>query len=137
MLLFQNVSFQALLPIVRQHIIDGFTPKALDLFRREFDFFDKVTSISGVLYPLPKEERRAGIQRYTPNLLGSIWMLSRDVRDEDSGDIGDMSPFVESTNQNCSRDQFILCLYLCLYPNKFLSPLSPSFLSCDSNPKLP
>ncbi|KAL3597325.1 hypothetical protein D5086_008962 [Populus alba] len=59
----KNVSFQALLPVVHQHIIDGFTPKALDLFRREFDFFDKVTSVSGVLYPLPKEERRAGIQR--------------------------------------------------------------------------
>ncbi|XWS39824.1 hypothetical protein CRYUN_Cryun18bG0087700 [Craigia yunnanensis] len=59
----KNSSFQALLPIVRQHIIDGFTPKALDLFRREFDFFDKVTSISGVLFPLPKEERRAGIRR--------------------------------------------------------------------------
>nr|CAD1832620.1 unnamed protein product [Ananas comosus var. bracteatus] len=27
------------------------------------DFFDKVTSISGVLFPLPKEERRAGIRR--------------------------------------------------------------------------
>ncbi|KAF9684342.1 hypothetical protein SADUNF_Sadunf04G0108400 [Salix dunnii] len=59
----KNISFQALLPVVRQHIIDGFTPKALDLFQREFDFFDKVTSISGVLYPLPKEERRAGIRR--------------------------------------------------------------------------
>lgn len=34
------------------------------MFRREFDFFDKVTSISGVLFPLPKEERRAGIRRY-------------------------------------------------------------------------
>ncbi|KAE8692688.1 Phosphatidylinositol 4-kinase alpha 1 [Hibiscus syriacus] len=42
---------------------DSFTPKALDVFQREFDFFDKVTSISGVLFPLPKEERRAGIQR--------------------------------------------------------------------------
>lgn len=60
---FQNGSFLALLPVVRQHIIDGFTPKALDLFRREFDFFDKVTSISGVLFPLPKDERRAGIRR--------------------------------------------------------------------------
>ncbi|XP_022744910.1 phosphatidylinositol 4-kinase alpha 1-like isoform X2 [Durio zibethinus] len=59
----KNSSFQALLPIVRKHIIDGFTPKALDLFQREFDFFDKVTSISGVLFPLPKEERRAGIRR--------------------------------------------------------------------------
>ncbi|CAI9104486.1 OLC1v1003167C1 [Oldenlandia corymbosa var. corymbosa] len=59
----KNNSFQALLPLVRERIINGFTPKALDLFKREFDFFDKVTSISGVLYPLPKEERRAGIRR--------------------------------------------------------------------------
>lgn len=56
-------SFQAMLPILRQKIIDGFTPEARDLFQREFDFFDKVTSISGVLYHLPKEERRAGIRR--------------------------------------------------------------------------
>lgn len=60
---FQNSSFQALLPMVKERIIDGFTPKALDLFQREFDFFDKVTSISGVLFPLAKEERRAGIRR--------------------------------------------------------------------------
>lgn len=59
----KNGSFLELLPAVRQHIIDGFSPKALDIFNREFDFFDKVTSISGVLYPLPKEERRAGIKR--------------------------------------------------------------------------
>jgi hypothetical protein len=38
--------------MVKERIIDGFTPKALDLFQREFDFFDKVTSISGVLFPL-------------------------------------------------------------------------------------
>ncbi|XP_027354041.1 phosphatidylinositol 4-kinase alpha 1 isoform X3 [Abrus precatorius] len=59
----KNGSFLELLPAVRQRIIDGFSPKALDVFKREFDFFDKVTSISGVLYPLPKEERRAGIRR--------------------------------------------------------------------------
>lgn len=59
----KNSAFLALLPQVRERIIDIFTPKALDLFRREFDFFDKVTSISGVLFPLPKEERRAGIRR--------------------------------------------------------------------------
>ncbi|KAI4295546.1 hypothetical protein L6164_035584 [Bauhinia variegata] len=59
----KNNSFQELLPVVRQRIIDGFSPKALDLFKREFDFFDKVTSISGVLYPVPKDERRAGIRR--------------------------------------------------------------------------
>ncbi|GMI74628.1 hypothetical protein like AT1G49340 [Hibiscus trionum] len=55
--------FQELLPVVRQRIIDGFGPQARDVFEREFDFFDKVTSISGVLYPIPKEERRAGIRR--------------------------------------------------------------------------
>ncbi|KAL9269069.1 Phosphatidylinositol 4-kinase alpha 1-like protein [Drosera capensis] len=59
----KHSSFLALLPVVRQKIIDSFTPKALDVFQREFDFFDKVTSISGVLFPLPKEERRAGIRR--------------------------------------------------------------------------
>ncbi|XP_020219164.1 phosphatidylinositol 4-kinase alpha 1 isoform X2 [Cajanus cajan] len=59
----KNGSFLELLPAVRQRIIDGFNPKALDIFKREFDFFDKVTSISGVLFPLPKEERRAGIRR--------------------------------------------------------------------------
>ncbi|XP_057550570.1 phosphatidylinositol 4-kinase alpha 1 [Amaranthus tricolor] len=59
----KNRAFLALLPQVRQRIIDSFNPKALDIFQREFDFFDKVTSISGVLFPLPKEERRAGIRR--------------------------------------------------------------------------
>ncbi|KAL0706191.1 hypothetical protein Bca4012_072617 [Brassica carinata] len=59
----KNAAFHEILPEVRQHIIDGFTPSALDMFTREFDFFDKVTSISGVLFPLPKEERRAGIRR--------------------------------------------------------------------------
>lgn len=56
-------AFQAMLPLVRKRIIDGFSSEARDLFEREFDFFDKVTSISGVLFPLPKEERRAGIRR--------------------------------------------------------------------------
>ncbi|KAM3294530.1 hypothetical protein ACQJBY_037436 [Aegilops geniculata] len=56
-------AFQSLLPAVRQKIVDGFTQEARDMFEREFDFFDKVTSISGVLFPLPKEERRAGIKR--------------------------------------------------------------------------
>ncbi|XP_047315797.1 phosphatidylinositol 4-kinase alpha 1-like isoform X1 [Impatiens glandulifera] len=59
----KNSSFQAILPIVKQRIIDGFNPKARDMYEREFDFIDKVTSISGVLFPLPKEERRAGIKR--------------------------------------------------------------------------
>lgn len=57
-------AFHSLLPAVREKIVDGFTPEARDMFEREFEFFDKVTSISGVLFPLPKEERRAGIKRY-------------------------------------------------------------------------
>ncbi|KAJ4961690.1 hypothetical protein NE237_021600 [Protea cynaroides] len=59
----KNSSFQELLPLVRQRIIDSFNPKARDVFQREFDFFDQVTSISGKLFPVPKEERRAGIRR--------------------------------------------------------------------------
>lgn len=59
----KSSQFQAQLPMVKQRILDSFTPKALDSYRREFDFFDKVTNISGVLYPVPKEERRAGIRR--------------------------------------------------------------------------
>lgn len=60
---FQSSAFQSLLPAVKDKIIESFTPEARDMFEREFDFFDKVTSISGVLFPLPKEERRAGIRR--------------------------------------------------------------------------
>ncbi|XP_072972382.1 phosphatidylinositol 4-kinase alpha 1 [Typha angustifolia] len=56
-------TFQAILPILRERIINSFTPEARDMFEREFSFFDKVTSISGALFPLPKEERRAGIRR--------------------------------------------------------------------------
>ena len=62
-LFLQTVAFQALLPVVRDKIIDGFSPKARAIFQREFDFFDKVTSISGVLFPIPKEDRRAGIRK--------------------------------------------------------------------------
>ncbi len=60
-----------LVPRVKQRIIDSFTPEANDVFLREFHFIDKVTSISGVLYPLPKEERRAGIRRlcWSTNLI--------------------------------------------------------------------
>ena len=49
---------------VKDRIIKSFSSEALDLFEREFRFFDKVTDISGALYPLPKEKRRAGIRRF-------------------------------------------------------------------------
>ncbi|KAI3946246.1 hypothetical protein MKW92_036691 [Papaver armeniacum] len=52
----ENTAFLALLPVVKEHIIESFNPKARDIFEREFDFFDKVTSISGALYPLAKED---------------------------------------------------------------------------------
>lgn len=64
----QASALYEIVPRVKQRIIDSFTPEAHDIFIREFRFFDKVTSISGVLYPLPKEERRAGIRRYFSNL---------------------------------------------------------------------
>ncbi|MCO5577947.1 hypothetical protein L7F22_031784 [Adiantum nelumboides] len=55
--------FHDLVLRVRERIIESFNPPALDMFEREFRFFDKVTNISGILYPLPKEQRRAGIKR--------------------------------------------------------------------------
>nr|XP_009769807.1 PREDICTED: phosphatidylinositol 4-kinase alpha 1-like isoform X2 [Nicotiana sylvestris] len=69
-----HAAFLALLPLVRQRIIDGFSEKARDVFQREFDFFNKVTSISGALYPLPKEERRAGIRRLEM-IVGKMFLL--------------------------------------------------------------
>lgn len=52
-----------IVPKVRARVIESFSPEAHDVFVREFRFFDRVTSISGILYPLPKEERRAGIRK--------------------------------------------------------------------------
>jgi len=52
-----------IVPRVKSRIIESFTAEALTIYEEEFRFFDKVTSISGVLFPLPKESRRAGIRR--------------------------------------------------------------------------
>ena len=51
-----------IVPRVRQRIIDSFNERQRASFEREFSFFDAVTSISGTLRPVPKEERRAAIQ---------------------------------------------------------------------------
>jgi hypothetical protein len=59
----QGNTLYDIVPRVKQRIIDSFTLDALDIFQREFRFFEKVTAISGVLYPLPKDERRAQIRR--------------------------------------------------------------------------
>eukprot|EP00899_Mesostigma_viride_P023188 jgi/Mesvir1/4053/Mv09579-RA.2 len=48
-------------PRLIERIIRGFSPEQRDTYEREFRFFDKVTSISGKLFPLPKPERRAAI----------------------------------------------------------------------------
>ncbi|KAH7425180.1 hypothetical protein KP509_11G043500 [Ceratopteris richardii] len=56
-------SFTDLALKVKERIIQSFDNEALDMFSREFRFFDKVTNISGVLYPLSKEQRRAAIKR--------------------------------------------------------------------------
>lgn len=55
--------FHDLVLKVKEQIIDSFNPEARDMFEREFRFFDQVTNISGVLYPLAKEHRQAGIRR--------------------------------------------------------------------------
>lgn len=59
----QDSILYEIVPKIKQRIIRSFSPEAHDIFLREFRFFDKVTSISGVLFPLAKEERRAGIRR--------------------------------------------------------------------------
>lgn len=62
-MLWQGNTLYEIVPKVRRRIIDSFTAEAFTIFDQEFRFFDKVTSISGVLYPLPKDARRAGIRR--------------------------------------------------------------------------
>jgi phosphatidylinositol 4-kinase len=52
-----------IVPRVKNRIINSFTPEALTVYEEEFRFFDKVTSVSGVLFPLPKESRRAAIRK--------------------------------------------------------------------------
>jgi phosphatidylinositol 4-kinase len=59
----QDNTLYDIVPRVKQRIINSFTPDALDIYEREFRFFAKVTAISGVLYPLPKDKRRAQIRR--------------------------------------------------------------------------
>jgi len=58
----QNALYE-IVPRVKNRIIDSFTPEALTIYEEEFRFFDKVTSISGALFPLPKESRRSAIRR--------------------------------------------------------------------------
>ncbi|XP_024530657.1 phosphatidylinositol 4-kinase alpha 1 [Selaginella moellendorffii] len=59
----KGVPLSEIVPRVKQRIIDSFTAETYDIFIREFRFFDQVTSISGFLYPLPKEERRGAIRQ--------------------------------------------------------------------------
>lgn len=47
-------------------IVDSLSGKAKDFYRREFDFFNKITNISGIIRPYPK-----GGRRFTYLVLGS------------------------------------------------------------------
>ena len=38
-------------------------PATLEHLKAELDFFDKVTNVSGQLYPVPKDERKAAAVR--------------------------------------------------------------------------
>eukprot|EP00850_Spirogloea_muscicola_P004369 SM000018S03734 [mRNA] locus=s18:1165042:1171898:- [translate_table: standard] len=58
----QSNKLWEIVPRVRQRILDSLKPASLDHFEREFRYFDKVTSISGILKPVAKPERRARIQ---------------------------------------------------------------------------
>lgn len=58
----QNPLYE-IVPRVKKRIIDSFTPEAFTIYDQEFQFFDKVTSISGALFPLAKESRRQAIRR--------------------------------------------------------------------------
>jgi hypothetical protein len=58
----QNPLYE-IVPKVKKRIIDSFTAESFTIYDQEFQFFDKVTSISGVLFPLPKESRRQAIRR--------------------------------------------------------------------------
>lgn len=50
--------YQILMKSIIDKIIQSFTPLEQLLYRIEFDFFEQVTSISGVLKPLPSKEQR-------------------------------------------------------------------------------
>eukprot|EP00850_Spirogloea_muscicola_P017580 SM000152S01568 [mRNA] locus=s152:325750:333245:- [translate_table: standard] len=58
----QNNRLWEIVPRVRQRILDSLKPASLNHFEREFRYFDKVTSISGILKPVAKPDRRARIQ---------------------------------------------------------------------------
>lgn len=54
--------FHDLVRKVKERIIESFNDQAHDMYIREFRFFENVTNISGKLYPLSKDERRAAIR---------------------------------------------------------------------------
>ena len=47
----------------RLQVWSSLPPATLEHLKAELDFFDKVTNVSGQLYPVPKDERKAGAVR--------------------------------------------------------------------------
>ena len=41
-------------------VMEQMPAEVLEFLKAELDFFDSVTKISGALYPVPKDERKAG-----------------------------------------------------------------------------
>ena len=41
-------------------VMEQMPEEALEFLKAELDFFDRVTDISGELYPVPKDERKTG-----------------------------------------------------------------------------
>ncbi len=58
-----SLQVQASLPLKLQRfaqVMQQMPPEVLEFLTAELSFFDKVTDISGALYSVPKDERKAG-----------------------------------------------------------------------------
>ena len=44
--------------LIAMQVWSSLTPEILAYLKAELEFFDKVTNVSGKLYPVPKDERR-------------------------------------------------------------------------------
>ena len=54
---------QGVKPCGAAQVMQQMPAEALEFLTEELGFFDAVTDISGALYPVPKDERKAGAVR--------------------------------------------------------------------------
>ena len=58
---------------LKNKIIDSLEGQSKQFFRRENDYFESITSVSGALYPIPKPQRKEKLREK----LHSLPLLSR------------------------------------------------------------